>query len=1461
MSGCDYKQNQQVILMVADIQTCSFRDSCVIVAQIFPALIMKTTPIDQALACGRFETARRLCEAAWRETSLSPASGDILASLHHSALRALGDIREAMAVLQRAAPTDTDECLGQTLTLAEDYHLLSNYDFFRGSKYSDAGMTGEEYEDMMQKEATQLFEKAAGLADSPERKTKLAAALRRCRREALAQQVAPTLPVPVPIQQIPAPPPGKLSGAIRFPDGRPAAEVTVTLGLAMQIEEQDPATYLKPDMHYQIQMGPLQALTTRTDAHGFFQFDPAPAGCHEFLAVTLDPEKFDIHLRFLAHGVQVESGHETTLNLTANEWVSVPALGFQSPFPERLARNGHTYQRVAEDKLRNPFHYHFPRQELRLSLPPAVPANPDVLLLLSSEAPDSPLPFQCIGDEVMTFTELPALSDKVIALYQIQDGSAGTPRPTKIHELSHGRAKPPAEPRTFRQDTNAPSEMPLPDLTLQAERGNQTAIIDTGRAQFRIPYGTGSDPLPPLLAVKGTDGLWRGQGRLLLPADITVLNRQTTLLKQGPLLLEVEIAYHLSDGSQYKMTFTAHRDEAYLLAHEISPPLAGAAFEFSLKDFAGGRGYLNWSPECGSVHWSTLDSQNRLLARLQEQTPWWIPPQGFGYAMTGGGLDTKDYIGVFTIRRGEWIDSEFERLSQGPGDTPPERRELDWPFPEMVGSTLSMITAHTSKDGDAFFRFGFFDGERYWGILASDFEQNDGPFKEFGLVQHKNSSPRLNDFKRWRLDEQDHMVRPFVVARRSNLVELRRKRNSPTFAPFWKKIDADKRGSTATAGLSAIVGGDPVAAWRRKREIAGVAHIRSRMTLLGRDFGDMYSPVGARPITPWAEDYDLIAATGAFTSDEERRVRSFLMLMGHLYVTPDFMNWKFNSRNANFEADRVDVIGAIGLVFHCNPDADEFVRHATRLMEKSVMVYCTPDSGRWYENPACYYLHASKCRMNLAFHLASHGISDPTLLPRLKDYLRWGILLLTPECPNEMEVMRDGTLNYNGVNKVRRIAPIGDHAHLGPWVPEHYALMSKLYRKTDPDFADLLLWAYLKGGSDGGYYGNLPLFFSALTEADLTPPPDQTLQSRRLQGFGAVFRGEFNTPQEFYLLFKQGPGGYRYHRTEGSILLFADGKPLIYDGGERGEAWRHSTLSFHDVHMPLAPGHVERFHSFAALDFCQGVHPKALEPGEPNFLNDLCNHELEAVAYARYAEPNPADVRSVLWIKNDYVILHDALHLPAKLPTSWHLQVVSDAHEQPQKHDYRFRGRFGTDLQVILPDQQFLSGKIEPVVVLDYPAPPAPRFTMQHLQLDAQSPEYVFAVLRPMPVGAPALTAQLRYHAGQMIGAKISGTGIQDDLFLGREQRCHIEKGLEFSGRYGAVLRRPGLTTLALMAGTRLCAENLSVESDGPATTLCWDGKQAVLSAEGQGTVKVAGPFRSVTVTLTHQNSRVDMTL
>jgi len=90
---------------------------------------------------------------------------------------------------------------------------------------------------------------------------------------------------------------------------------------------------------------------------------------------------------------------------------------------------------------------------------------------------------------------------------------------------------------------------------------------------------------------------------------------------------------------------------------------------------------------------------------------------------------------------------------------------------------------------------------------------------------------------------------------------------------MWERI-RDRNIPGAAAGLRFAVEGDPLVAWRKKLELVSVAKIRSRMTLLGRDFSDCYSPVGARPITPWVEEYDLIAASGVFTADEERLVAS-----------------------------------------------------------------------------------------------------------------------------------------------------------------------------------------------------------------------------------------------------------------------------------------------------------------------------------------------------------------------------------------------------------------------------------------------------------------------------------------------------------------------------------------------------------------------------------------------------------
>ncbi len=1329
-----------------------------------------------------FETARRLASAALSTLAEDGDDRDFRLLLHE-ALSGLGEIDAAQRVLALVEGRDTEEQVRVMLLRAEDYHKLTASDFYRVSEERRQGLSCDEYAERYEALADAEFDRAIALCTSPERRRLVAKSLRRAGRDRRAETLEASDPPAMaarsqgapggsgPVPETPAPAGvGSLHGVLRLADGTPVRHATVTLGLPCRVFHANPRGYLGRGIDGGIHARfpeAQQICTAETDATGSYRFDALPAATYAFLSVTLDPAVYDVALRFFARDIIIQPDAVTCCDGRIGDWVSAAAKAVENPFPDVRMHRGATLRCLSTWTVRNPFHFEFPRQFVTLPQVGSCGAAP--LVLFSSHDADTPIPVQTLADGALgCFLDLPERTDRVLALYEGEVGSGAG--------LASGESSP---------------------MVSSPDADGRTAVIDTGRALFRIPAGEGADAVAPILSVCGESGLWRGNGRLVLPEGMAVVRRVTRIVEQGPLQSCVEVSYALSDGSALRFALTAHRGEAYLLVRETTAPVEGLVFEFSLKEFQGGRGFLHWTPEHGSQHWTTLRACNTELARLQESVAWWIPPQGFGYAMTPDGLDETDYIGVFTRCRGEWIDRAFEAIAQGPGD---DNRELDWPYPEMVGATISMITAHTTDDGDACFRFGGFDGERQWGLLVSTLERNDGPYKELSSVQHKVSSPRLQDFMTWRLHDQDALQRPFLIVKRDELATLRRKRRHPALAPVWEKVvNSHDRGPAR--GLRALVESDAALAWRLACEMKVEAPLRARMTLLGRDYSDVYSPVGGRGITPFAEQYDLIAATGVFTAEEERDVRAMLLLMGHLYMEADLMNWRFNSRNANFEADRTDIVGAIGLAFRGNPDADAMVHHVTELMERSLEVYCTPGSGKWYENPACYYIHASTCRLNLAFHLWHHRILDVAGIKRLKDFLSWGPLLLTARYPHDYALLRDGCTyeDYEHAAKVRRIPPIGDHAKVGQWVSEYFALMGKVCQAGDPAFADFLRSAYQEGGSDGGHFSNFPLFFTAMEADDLLPAPARYLESRRLEGFGAVFRGAFGTADEFYLLFKQGPGGYRYHRTEGSFLLMAHGRPLVWDGGEAGETWRHSTLSFHGTHMPLAPGHVEQFHSLASVDFVQGVHPKALDPGEPVFLSDVCEHTLVPVAFERYHEPDPADVRTVMWVKDEYVVVSDDLHLAPGIRTHWHLQVVADTHAGTvaDPDGIRFTGRFGVDLQLLMPGLPAdAEAKVVQVPTLEYRTEPSQCFAMRHLQLGMQSPARLDAVLRPLAPGQKPLRAEA--FDG---GIRVRGEGIDDTLFVSREGRAIERDGIRFSGRYGAVLRRPGRTTLVLLDG------------------------------------------------------------
>ena len=1373
--------------------------------------------IEQSLADQRYETARRHCELALGQGQIEQSQYN---RLMFEVSIGLADMHMAYDAIQRSEVDDFQYALMQM----RYYGRFNNTGAYRTSIQKAQGYTQFEYVRQMSEKVIHWYEQARQLAPDVYYKqmvdTYAGMYIDADLPPSLKQRIQTHKVKHSSVEMAPAKKTttGTITGRLTYEDGEPASGTRVVLGLEMNFKPIDVLNYFDTQMHYQPNIGKLESVEGLTDQDGRFELTQIPTGCHAFLAVCLDPLKYAICTRFLAKDITIHQDRTSHLHRVITSWKSAPVepLPIQMPVlpNEWLARDSN-WERIGQMTLRNPFAYDFPRQIVSLDWPQNIDATgitDDQLFVLDTQTPDCPQSCQLADGKVLCMTSLDAYTTKRLVIYRRICGKQRS--------------------ESFTRPTH---------LNLQIDHENQRLIIDTQATAFAIPYET-DHVTGPILGVQGQDGQWRGQERFDLPHGLAVTSQQTQILQDGDIRAQVSVTYTFSDKSTIIYTFTAHEGEPVLLAHEKidTHKVSKMAFELSLPDCLEGRGYLHWIGGQRNSSWEDLSGdQDRLLARLQEQTPWWIPPQGFGYAMTPADIQADDFIAVFTIRRGEWRDEAFDEISHGPVNG---NHELDWPYPEMVGSTISMITAQYTapregQNADVCFRFPMFKGERYWGIAVSERDLNDGVHKHLSELQHKNSSPRLDDFIRWELDTQDVCERPVVWGPEQRIFQMRKTQDQDAFKHAWEHVwqNPDKPGY---GGLSFLLHADPLIAWRAKLQLVAQAPIRSRMILLGREYSDMYSPVGARNLTPWCEEYDALAASGVFTEDEERLIRRSFILIGHLHRTRDFMNWNYGSRNANFEADRVDVVGTVGLVFPGNPDAKGFIEHALEMTHQGMKAYCTPESGRWYENPACYYLHAMKCRLHLLIRLAQVGLLDPAQVNLLKELLGWGILLLTPGIPITIPQMAlpcdDAT--YHGLDKIRRVAPIGDHASLGSEIPEHWAILADYFDKCDPDFANLLRWAFISCDGSAGNHGDIPLYLSHPHVADTAIKQQPTLTSRRLEGFGSVFRDHFNETDEFYLLFKLGPGGYRYHRTEGSIILFVDGKPLIYDGGEDGEAWRHSTLSFYDTHMPLAPGHLQRFTVLPNLQFSQGVNPKAIAPGEPDFLNDECRHELVKVAFDRFNEKNPVNARSLWWIKDEYVLMHDDLHLDTSITSHWHLQVVGQSETRVAEGDYRFVGRFGTDMQVLLPNQTFSNEQVsDNTLNLGTAEKNRVPFSMRHLQVSKEAATHYTAVLRPLGHRKP-VSATLIKQADKVVGTVVNGDQVSDVLLHNREQTTVDHEQVEFTGTYGAMLQRHEESYLMLMDKGVIHANDITLKSTGPSTELCV-GKTTTLTVFGEGQV------------------------
>ena len=1354
-----------------------------------------STAARTALSAGRFETARRLATAALA-TNADDAE---LPLLLHDALAHLGDLPGAIAALGTA-----DTRFEAAIRRLDDLFRASGYHgFYRNSAEAARGLSYEEFlaERHQQRAAAAATVLAQITTQSEADRARSVLQRAAADHERRAPSDVPTLAEldrrwPALTTSVPAP--ALIAVNVRGHIAGAAGLVgTVTLGIESHPRRIDPLTVNSQVIGIDGETcGDLATFSAPLAADGSFCITGMAAPGIGFIALSSSTWQ-GLPTRFLARDLRLDGRPLTDLALSCGPWSSAPAAIHSDTLPDVVTHAGRRWHKQAREVLTNPFFHDFPRQDLRLAWP-LPPAGVQAVAWCG----EAMLPHQVDrGGAVVVFASAAQRSTTQIGWYfSAQDAW---------------------------QETSTSL------LTIAAD--GHSAVLDTGRSAFHIPWGGAAIGAPPLLAVQGPDRVWRGQGRWQL-AQHQPPQQAVTVTSDGALECVIEIVYRFTTGERCTFVLTAHTGEEYLLVEERGEALPGVTFVFGLEDFRGGRGYLHWGAEGESPHWHDLIDADRELARLQESVPWWVPPAGFAWAASFDGLQQHDQISVFTRRRGDWIDHAFAAIAKGP---PSGETELDWPFPEMVGSTISMISVASTADGRLEMRFPRFAGERHWGLLASDFARGDGPLKELQQVRHKTSFPRLDQLRQWHLDEPDTEPRPCLVAEHDQLTQLRSKLTQPDFSELWQALQTDNRYGDNQA-LRFALSGDPATGWRLGRRLVGLVPAQARCLLLSRENGDVWSPVGGRVWAPQALIFDAVVASGVFTEAEEREVRAGLLLAGHMFHSPDLMNWRYGGRNANFEADRVEVVGTIGLCFPHNPDAQAMVAHTIERMDAALGAYCVPGSGKWYENPACYYQHGMKCRMAIASHLAARGQLDIAAVPRMADYMGWLLKTLTPRLPASYALMRDGCSHaeYAQHTLVRRSAPIGDHAHLGPWIPDMAAVVAKWLRQAQPALANALRWAWHEGGRNGGYFGAPGQLLVQSEAADLANENDvPELLSQRLPGFGAVFRGAVGSDHEFMLLAKLGPGGYRYHRSEGSFILIADGRPLVYDGGEAGEAWRHSTITYHEARLPPSAGRIERFASLPSLDYTQGVHPIVLQPGDPIYLSDSCEHQLVDEAWRRARISQPAAARAWLWVKDEYVVVWDRLDVADDVVHRWNLQVMAEAETGDLPSGLRFNGRFGTDLQVLLPAGGDCAWKVNHVPMVEYHLPPEQCVAQRHLEVTSRGAGDWLAVLRPLAPGRALIASTPLQAMGRCVGAHITGPGIDDRVVMGRMTCVVSDDAWEFSGCAGAYLRRDDGVRLILLGAGRIRVGEMVLESSGPAAELQVIDGVAELRKDGEGEV------------------------
>jgi len=990
-------------------------------------------------------------------------------------------------------------------------------------------------------------------------------------------------------------------------------------------------------------------------------------------------------------------------------------------------------------------------------------------------------------------------------------------------------------------------DTPATTTAATASSDGNTLILSNGVLSLRVPCALGEEIPAPILGVRLGDGPWLGQGTLRVHADAVPDAIAIEATETGPLWTRWRLSYTRAGQPVYVVSLRLFAGKTFVEVIEDAYFNHAAAWDFDLRS--------GLSPDLGftHAHGNWMESPAR-VRRLDGE------PLGNLGAITlpnyGGIYVPDDYV-FYTLARTGGVRVSVSGIHGG-----------SWLYPAENQVEINHTAAMTA------FNFPCKAGHREW-CLAVEPHDDAWETRWFETLAQRvvrRYGTTLDWAKEMTLVWDDGpTARPSLTATAEQLPVLREKsRRISSLRAYLERLDPALDGecfryhantwgnqdpdSPADPPSAYLFTGDRLAARRTAEMIlAGVRHrLQSFLSPTGNlnDAGGAFINLG-RGLRPWVQFYDLIAADGVLTPEEERWFRAACSFLGYKIADRDYFpaeallyhsdhprsahrtHW-FPNRESDYNYHNIDNLPhnfhqelyvtqiALALTFPGHPEHGAWLAAGVEMLDKELTEFVFP-CGSWIES-ATYTFGAMSHLFVPTMHLLKQaGVCDFFADQRFQNLFRFLARLITPPDP------RCG----HGVFPVLGDASFpGGYASVFNWV-------ATLSEDIAPQFAAEMQHAWERYGSlispracQGLNY--LDILFVNDWISPVAPAP---FTSEHLTDLGAVLRNRQGQPDETMLVMKCGKIYSHFHGDEGSFLLTAKGVPLMDEYGVQycatgGEARRHNIVEFAGREC-YNRGRITRFQSTPYADYLiaeMPIHVLYIPPG----LNQ----------WGFKGEEGPFGWwrRHVLYARDDdFFMIYDEIASP--YTTTSHLHCKADSYTR-RDNCFHFDGRYGVDLEVLL-----LSERELPVEMLEWcpaernPGQPVEEswFTQWSINYSAGPDEPYACVLYPHLPDVPVTLDGL-----DNTGVRAHTTDGPTLAFLAPTTITHAADGYHYDGCAGLIRDRAAGVELMQLRGRHIGVGEVDIEGDGPFTALVTAETITISALDPTHYLKVAAAGRQL---------------